>query len=103
MAPLKRRVKATSESLSSEFSGSPALTHATSNPSVSSPPSDSKPQIMSKEDRHQVFQEHLKKIESMTQEELVEFLKKAGHWDRNPGIPYDTDDDTKYEKGEKIA
>ncbi|KAK2865413.1 hypothetical protein FQN49_003609, partial [Arthroderma sp. PD_2] len=97
MAPSKKTVKPTSESSSSELSGSPALTHITSNSSVSSPPVDSKPQITSKEGRHQVFQQHLKKIDSMTQEELVEFLKKAGHWDGDLNTPYDTDDDIKYQ------
>ncbi|EGD94659.1 hypothetical protein TESG_02167 [Trichophyton tonsurans CBS 112818] len=80
MAPSEKTAKPTSE-----LSGSPALTHLTSNSSGS----DSKPQIMSKEERHQ--------------EELVEFLKKAGHWDGDLNIPYDTDDDIKYEKGEKIT
>ncbi|EZF48535.1 hypothetical protein H103_07763 [Trichophyton rubrum CBS 288.86] len=51
-----------------------------SNSSVSSPLSDSKPQTMSKEERRQVAQEHLTKLEGMTQEELVELLKKTGHW-----------------------
>ncbi|EFR00627.1 hypothetical protein MGYG_03633 [Nannizzia gypsea CBS 118893] len=67
MAPSKKTVKPTSESSSSELSGSPALTHLTSNPTVSSPPFDSKPQIISKEGRHK--------------EELVELLEKAGHWE----------------------
>ncbi|EGE03576.1 hypothetical protein TEQG_02606 [Trichophyton equinum CBS 127.97] len=52
MAPSEKTAKPTSE-----LSGSPALTHLTSNSSGS----DSKPQIMSKEERHQVFQQHLKK------------------------------------------
>lgn len=47
---------------------------------MSSPLSDSKPQTMSKEERRQVAQEHLTKLEGMTQEELVELLKKTGHW-----------------------
>ncbi|KAM5463454.1 hypothetical protein MauCBS54593_007448 [Microsporum audouinii] len=101
MAPSKKIAKPTSESSSSGLSGSP--THLTNNSSVASPLSDSKPQIMSKEERHQVFQQHLKKIDSMTQEELVEFLKKAGHWDGDLNIPYDTDDDIKYQNGEKIT
>ncbi|EGE06220.1 hypothetical protein TEQG_05116 [Trichophyton equinum CBS 127.97] len=72
---LEKASETDSESSSSELSNSPAFVM-----SNSSPLSDSKPQTMSKEERRQVAEEHVRELEGMTQEELVEFLKKTGHW-----------------------